>query len=207
MGQALEKVAGGEVGAELVDSAKVNGVEAEVFGGLNVDETVVDEESFIGADAELVAGPREDGGVGLGDAEFAGIGLVGEVGEPGEFLAHVAEDLGDHVGENGGEDAGPLQGRGPGEHALVDANPEEDVVFDEGGDLGGGEGEAGVAGEFFPVCGSVEVAEVVVVAIAPVEALEGVVVEAGDVEVAAMGGEVGGAEDLTVVEDDGADGH
>jgi hypothetical protein len=49
--------------------------------------------------------------------------------------------------------------------------------------LGGGEGEAGVAGEFFPVCGSVEVAEVVVVAIAPVEALEGVVVEAGDVEV------------------------
>ncbi len=40
-------------------------------------------------------------------------------------------------------------------------------------------------------------------AIAPVEALEGVVVEAGDIEETAMGGGVGGAEDLSVVEDDG----
>ena len=40
-------------------------------------------------------------------------------------------------------------------------------------------------------------------AIAPVEALEGVVVEAGDIEKTAMGDGVGRAEDLSVVEDDG----
>jgi len=44
-------------------------------------------------------------------------------------------------------------------------------------------------------------------AIAPVEALEGVVVEAGDVEKTAMGYGVGRAEDLSVVEDDGLNGH
>ena len=108
-----------------------------MFCGLNVDETVVDEESFFGGDAEVGARPDEDGGVGLGDVEFAGIGLVGEVGEPGEFLTHVAQDLGDHVGEDGGEDAGLLEGGGPGEHGLVNGDPEEDVVLDEGGDLGG----------------------------------------------------------------------
>ena len=178
-----------------------------MFCGLNVDEAVVEEESFFGANAEVGACPDEDGGVWLGDVEFAGIGLHGEVGEPGEFLAHVAEDLGNHVGEDGGEDAGLLEGGGPGEHALVDGDPEEYVVFNEGGDLIGREGEAGVAGESLPECGTVEIAEVVVVAVAPVEALEGVVVEAGDVEEAAMGGGVGVAEDLTVVEDDGANRH
>ena len=53
--------------------------------------------------------------------------------------------------------------------------------------------------------GAVEMAEVVVAAIAPVEALEGVAVEAGEGDEALVGGAVLGAEDFTVVEDDGAD--
>ncbi len=137
LGQVCEKFACGEVCAELVDAAKLDGMEAEVFGGLDVDEAIVEEESFFAANVELSACPKEDGGIGLGDVEFAGIGLVGEVGEPGELLAHVAQDLGDHVGEDGGSDTGLLEGGGPGEHGLVNGDPEEDVVFDEGGDLGG----------------------------------------------------------------------
>ena len=74
-----------------------------------------------GRTPSFVAGEGVDGGVGLGDAEFTGPGELVEVGEPGEFLAHGAENFGDHVGEDGGEDAGVLQGGGPGEHGLVEA--------------------------------------------------------------------------------------
>jgi hypothetical protein len=70
--------------------------------------------------------------------------------------------------------------------------------------LVGSEGEAGVTGESRPEGGAVEAAEVVCVAVAPVEALESVVVESGELEQPAMGGGVGRAEDLAVVEDDGA---
>ncbi len=158
----------------------------------------------LGADAELIAGEGVDGGVGLGDAEVAGPGELVEVGEPGEFLEHGAEHVGTHVGEDGGEETGVLEGGGPGEHGRVEGDPHEDVVGDEVVDLRGGEGAAGVAGEFGPVAGAVEVAEVVVAAIAPVEALEGVAVEAGEGDEALVGGAVLGAEDFTVVEDDGA---
>ena len=146
-----------------------------------------------------------DGGVGLGDAELAGPGELVEGREPGELLAHIAKHLGTHVGEDGREEAGILQGGDPGEHRLIDGDPHEDIVFDECVDLRGGEGEAGVAGKFGPVAAAVEVAEVVIVAIAPVKALEGVAVEAGELEEALVRGGVLGAEDFTVVEDDGAD--
>ena len=50
-------------------------------------------------------------------------------------------------------------------------------------------------------------AEVVGVAVAPIEALEGGGVEAGELDEAEVRGGFLGAEDLAVVEDDGADGH
>jgi len=174
-----------------------------LLGGADVFDSVVDEKSFAGADAELVAGEVVDGGVRLGDAEFAGPGELVEAGEPREFLAHGAEDFGPHVGEDSGEDAVVLQGGGPGKHGLVEiASPHEDVVFDECVDFAGGEREAGVAAEFGPVTAAVEEAEIVVVAVTPVEALEGVAIEAGAGEEAAVGGGIGGAQDLAVVEDD-----
>ena len=202
----LEQAAGREVGAELRDGAELDGMEAELFSSADVLQPVVDEEGFVGADAEVVAGPDVDGGVRLGDAELTGKRLVGELSEPREFLAHVAEHLGAHVGEDGSQKAGFLEGGDPSEHALIDGDPHEDVVFDEGTDLVRREGEAGVAGEIGPPGGAVDVAEIVVATVAPVEALEGVVVEAGEVEKAAVGGRVRHAEDLAIVEDDGANG-
>jgi len=182
-------------------------MEAELFGGVDVFLFVVDEESFAERDAEFFAGEDVDGGVGLGDAELAGPGELVEMGEPGEFLAHGAEDVGTHVGEDGGEEARVLESGGPGEHGLVQmAGPHEDIVFDQSGDCVGGEGEAGVAREFGPVAWAVEEAEVVIAAVAPVEALEGVVVEAGEGEEAAARSGLGGTEDLAVVEDDCFDG-
>ena len=111
----------------------------------------------------------------------------------------------DHVGEDGGGEAGVLEGGGPGEHGVVEAGgPHEDIVLDEGVDLGGGKGAAGEGGEFAPEGGAVEAAEVVVVAVAPVVLLEGGGVEAGEAEQSAVGRGIGGAEDVAVVEDDSA---
>ena len=93
---------------------------------------------------------------------------------------------------------------GPGEHGLVEGGPHEHVVFDEGVNEGGREVKAGVAGESFPEGAAVDTAEVVVAAVAPVEALEGVAVETGEGDEAGVGGAILGAEDLAVVEDDGA---
>jgi len=173
----------GEVLAELRNVAELDRVQTNVFGATDIREFVVEEEGLVGLDAQGVAGKGVDGGVGLGDAEFAGPGEVVEVGEPGEFLAHGAQDVGAHVGKDGGEEAGVLECGGPGEHGLDEvAGPHEDVIFDESFDLRGGEVETSVAREFSPVAWAVEDAEVVVVAVAPVEALEGVVVEAGERE-------------------------
>ena len=98
-----------------------------------------------------------------------------------------------------------LESGGPGKHGRVEGGPHADVGVDEFVDLRGSEGAAGVAREFGPVRGAVEMAEVVVAAVAPVEALEGVAIDAGEGEEALVGGAVLGAEDFTVVEDDGAD--
>ena len=201
----LQQAAGGEVRAELIDIGEQEGVEAEGFSGADVFDFVVEEEGFARWNAEPGAGEGVDGGVGLGDAELAGPGELVEVREPGEVLAHGAEDFGAHVGEDGGTEAGAVEGEGPGEHGLVDGGPHEDVGFDEGVDLGGGEGETSVAGKSGPVAAAVEATEVVVVAVAPVEAVEGAGIEAGEGDEAAVRGAVLGAEDFTVVEDDGAD--
>ena len=195
----------GEVVAELCDVGELQGLEAEGFGATDVLKFIVEEEGFVGSDAEPIAGEGVDGRVGLGDAELAGPGELVEGGEPGEFLKHGAEDLGNHVGEDGGEEAGILQGGGPVEHGRVESDPHENVGGDEVADLRGGEGTAGVAREFSPVRGAVEVAEVVVASVTPVEVLEGVAIEAGEGDEALVGGAVLGAEDFAVVEDDGAD--
>lgn len=180
-------------------------MEADVFRATDIREFVVEEETFVGSDTEGFAGKGVDDGVGLGDAEFTGPGEVVEVGEPGKFLAHGAQDIGTHVGENGGEEAGILESGGPVEHGLDEvAGPHKDVIFDESVDFLGGEVESSVTGEFVPVAAAIEDAEVVVVAVAPVETLEGFVVEAGECEELAVSGGVGGAQDLAVVEDDGA---
>jgi hypothetical protein len=191
--------------AELRDGRELQSLEAEGFGAADVLDFVVEEESFVGADAELVAGELVDGGVGLGDAELAGPGELVEVCKPGEFPKHGAEDLGNHVGENSGEEAGVLECGGPCEHGRVEGCPHENVNGDEFADLRRREGAAGVAREFRPVCGAVEMAKVVVAAIAPVETFEGVAVEPGEGDEALVRGSVLGAEDFTVVEDDGAD--
>ena len=51
-----------------------------------------------------------------------------------------------HVGEDAGADAGSLETLRPGEHGWVELWPRVDVGGDEGGELLGGEDEAGVVG-------------------------------------------------------------
>jgi len=179
-------------------------MKADFFGRARVDLLVVEEEGFIGANAKMVAGPCEDGWVGFGNAQLAGIGLMVKMREPGELLTHGAQDLRHHVGEDGGIEARLLQRGGPGEHALIDGDPHQDIVLDKGGDLFRREGSAGILAEFRPVRGTVEIAEVVVVAIAPVKRLEGLQIKACHIEEAAVGGGVLGTEDIAIVEDDGA---
>ena len=202
----LQPVVGGEVVAELLRGGEEQSLDTEGFGGADVLRLVVEEEAFGGGDAEMVAGEPIDGGIGLGDVEFAGPGEVGEAAEPGEVRAmqHGVEDFGDHVRQDGGAQAGLLQRVDPGEHDGVGLDPHADVGCDESFEFGRRENAAGVRGETLPETGPVEEAEVVLMAVAPVDGFEGGTVEAGDREQILVGGVVAMAEDFAVVKDDSA---
>lgn len=203
LGQVFEQRANVKVGAQLLHGAKLEAAEPELFSGEDILEPVVEEKRFFGADAELLAGEVIDGRVGFGDAEFTGPGELIEGGQPCEFLANGAQDFRNHVGENGGEAAGVLKRADPGEHGLADVGPHEDIGLNEGVYLRGRERETAVASEFGPVAAALHMAKVVFVAVAPVETLKSLAVEAGEGDEVFVGGGVRGAEDLTVVEDDG----
>lgn len=204
MGQVFEQRASVKIGAQLLDGFELETAEPDSFSGENVIHPVVEKERFVGANAQFFAGEVINCRIGFGDAEFAGPGELIEGGEPSEFLAHGAQNLRNHIGENGGEEAGVLKRADPGEHGLADVGPHEDVGLDEGVDLRGCEAEAAVASEFGPVAVAVHMAKVVFVAVAPVETLKSLAIEAGEGDEVFVGGGVRGAEDLTVVEDDGA---
>jgi len=148
-----------------------------------------------------------DGGVGLGDAEAVGEGVVGEVLEPVE----AAQDAGLHsvaeVGEDTGFDAGVAELGGPVDHGLVGLGPEGVVGGEEIFELCGIEGLMEVVGDGVPVGVAVEDAVIVGVAVVPIGGVEGVFVGGEDLFHALPGCGVGwAAEDLAVVEEDGVDG-
>ena len=207
LGQILEEMVRGEIGAQLVDRAEVERVKPDLLRGLDVNGLVVEEEGFFRANAELLAGVEIDGRVGFGNTELAGPGELRELVKPGKIATHAAEDFAHHVGEDGGADAGLLQRFDPGEHARVEeVGPQDDVGLDEGFGLVRREGEARVLGELLPKGGTVVTAEIVVVTVAPVVAFEGRPVEAGEGQELAVGSRIGLAEDFTVIKNDGAEG-
>ena len=128
--------------------------------------------------------------------------MVVEGFDPGVAGAEAGFHGVGHVGEDAGADAGALErwtqsSMGGLRWTRVG------VGGDEGGELVGGEDDAGACGDFVPVGFAGEVAAVVGVAVGPVFAVEDVFGEAGDGAHPLPGGGVGwGGEDHAVVEED-----
>lgn len=115
----------------------------------------------------------------------------------GEAGGHGIAD----VREDAGADSCTLQVLDPVEHGGVDLAPEVGICGLEVEDLGIGEADCATVGDLLPVGGAVEGAAIIVVAVGPVFAVEGGIVEAGDGDHAGPGsGKRRAGEDHAVVE-------
>ena len=182
----------------------LDGLHAGGDGGGDVFGTVVDEEDVFGWGGEAFGGVAVDFGLGLGEVEGVGPGVVVEGFDPGVASAESGLHGIGHVGEDAGTNTGALEALDPVDHGRVELAPEIGIGVDEGGELVGREDDLCAFGDFVPEGVAFEVAAVVGVAVGPVFAVEKVVGEAGDREHALPGCGVGwGGENHTVVEEDG----
>ena len=107
---------------------------AEVEGGGEVFGSVVDEEDVGGWSAEAFGGVEVDGGLGLGEVERVGPGVVVEFVDPFAVLCEQPCGHGvGHVGEDADADAVVLEALCPVDHRWVELSPEIGVG---GGELG-----------------------------------------------------------------------
>ena len=198
----LVETGGDEVLAKLVDGGELEGADAEVAGGLDVLDFVVEEEGFFRGSAELVEEELVDFGLGLGHVVLVAPDADVEVSEPGEIGLHVSEDVVAHVGEDAGLEAAISEGLVPGEGGWILGCPHAGVPEVQLVELVWGEGESCVFRELLPELDAGEVAAVVGVAVGPVEGLKEVGGEAGDSRKMRLGRWVRGtAENHSVIED------
>ena len=106
--------------------------------------------------------------------------MVVEAAQPAELLPHVAEQLFAHVREDGRLETGILYGVHPAQHRLVERAPHQHVILDQPLDLGGAKLEAGIVGDLLPESASIQVAQIVGMAVAPVVAVKRRSIEPGD---------------------------
>ncbi len=83
--------------------------------------------------AEAFGGVVVDFGLGLGEVEGVGPGVVVEGFDPGVTGAETGFHGVGHVGEDAGAHAGALEALGPVDHGGVELGPEVGVGVDEGG--------------------------------------------------------------------------
>jgi len=181
----------------------LDGLHASGVGGLNIFDSVVEEEDVGRRNIQAFGGVMVDGKLGLGDVEDVGPGVVVEVLNPGiageqpglHSIAHVREDAGGY--------ARSLERLGPLKHRLIDPSPEVDVGGDEGFNLRGSKQNSCVFAYGVPKGLAGEVTPVVGVAVGPVAVMELIFGEACDGAHLLPGCGIGRAgENHTVVEED-----
>jgi hypothetical protein len=195
---------------QVCDEGRVRGVldgcHAGGAGCGDVLLAVVDEEDIGGREAESFGGVGVDGRIGLGDAEAVREGVVREAFEPGKAGADAGFHCVAEVGEDSGGDLGAVELLGPADHGEIGLSPELGVGLDEGVELGRGERVMEVPGDVLPVGDAGERTAIVVVAVLPVDALEGLFLDAEDADHLPAGGWIGrSAENHAVVEQDSLD--
>src|SRR5271170_5420959 len=107
-----------EVFLQLLDVAEDDSLQTYRLGGENVLLAVVEEEDFFGGSLDGVEDVMVDRGVRLGEAEFAGPGVVSEFPGPGLLFEGISE-LKRKVGQDPGLQASFSDGDGPVHHRLV----------------------------------------------------------------------------------------
>ena len=111
-------------------SGVLDGLHAGGEGGGDVLGSVVEEEDVFGRGLKALDGVQVDLGLGLGEIDGVGPGVVVEGFDPGMAGAEASFHSVGHVGEDAGGDAGALELSDPGEHGWVKGGP----VFGVGGD-------------------------------------------------------------------------
>ena len=118
----------------------LDGLHADGQGGGDVFCTVVDEEDVGGWSAEAFGGVEVDGGLGFGEIEGVGPGVVVEFVEPAAVLCEEARFHGvGHVGEDADANTGALETLRPVDHGLIELAPEVGVGGGESVEKSGGE--------------------------------------------------------------------
>lgn len=158
---------------ELGVIAVLNGLHSDGVGGFDVLDAVVEEEDVGWRSVEALRGVVVDGVLGLGEVERVGPGVMIEVLNPGVLGSEAGLHGVGHVGEDADTNAGALQVACPVEHRWVEGAPVVGVGGDEGGELGGRQGDAGVGGYGVPVGFGFEVSAIVGVTMCPVLVVEG----------------------------------
>ena len=123
-------------------SGVLDGLHAGGEGGGDVLGSVVEEEDVFGRSLQALGGVIVDLGLGLGEIDGVGPGVVVEGFDPGVAGAEASFHGVGHVGEDARGDAGALELRDPGEHGWVEGGPVFGVGGDQVGELLGREDDA-----------------------------------------------------------------